>query len=914
MIRLLVACLLLVALGPAQHRVIDADELARLLGGRTATCPRPLPFATAPVRSWTRPGVPGPGVDSVIRDDFPCNDDVTGGCRQNGPAIAADEQGNFVIAWYGFSGGDTDVRFRLYDSSGAPLGENQLINTDYAMRWQSDPAAAMRSDGSFLFSWEDRRAFGNSDIFSQRYAPDGERLGDNFRVSDSGVPGDQIISGVHVAPNGVSLLAWDDRRFGITGDIFAQFLNPDGSPLDTNFRVNDDPLGMANQYEPHVRGDDSGRFVVVWMDGRGHNAYDWNIFAQRFDASGSRLGSNLQVTVDDSIQWAPGIGVAPSGRFIACWDDRRRSQWDVYAQVYDAAGEQVGDNFRVSTDPGSVDQFSSTAAGNRYDEFLVIWTDRRSGEDIYARRFDAAGQPLGDEFLLNDESGGVGRGEPTAIARPDGGYWVAWVDGRKGDLDVYAQRVARSGQLVGANFRVNSDTASSLQRVSSIDMDARGTCIVAWEDERGADTDIYRVLFDSTGTRVGANLRVNDDGPGSSQYYAAAAAGNGRYFVTWTDFRNDFNIYGQFMDRDGNPVGANFPVNSETGGIKWYSYCAMDDSNRAIAVWMDTRSTDGYKIRARRFDPDGNPVGPDFHVGEEGVTQVYASVAVNPGGRHLVSWMDYRDGSGAKPSIYCQLFAPDGSRIGTNVRVNDDAGEHYQGYPVGAVADDGSFAVVWEETRNDGYDVYLQWFDSTGARVGGNIGVDNSPADCYSPTCDFDSHGRLAVLFNDEREREGSPQIYCQRFRADRSRISGNQRLSNPDLFPGNHHWTVGRSIAVSDRLVAAAWTDNRRSQGWDIYAKLTDWNLVGIAELPASPKAGLRVLPTVTGGRVRLQTPGMEFPGCVTLYDLAGREVLRRQVQPGLVDLDIAHLPSGVYHVHVTDGETVLHTRLVLR
>src|SRR5512136_1942699 len=115
------------------------------------------------------------------------------------------------------------------------------------MGWQGEPSSAMGPDGRFLFCWNDRRDIGNSDLFGQRFDAAGARLGDNFRVSDSAAGGDQIESGAWIAPNGVALLAWDDRRFGLYGDIFAQFLNPDGSPFDTNFRVNDDDINQANQ-------------------------------------------------------------------------------------------------------------------------------------------------------------------------------------------------------------------------------------------------------------------------------------------------------------------------------------------------------------------------------------------------------------------------------------------------------------------------------------------------------------------------------------------------------------------------------------------------------------------------------------------------------------------------------------------
>ena len=415
----------------------DMGRPGQLIRMRTADNPRPLPNGrTAPPKHLTwgaglGAGGEGQGAYGVIRDDFLCNDDTASGCSQRAPKLGVDAAGNFAVSWYEFRDGDADAWFQRLDSAGSKIGVNGRLNTDITMGWQGDPSSAMGPDGRFLFCWEDRRDIGNSDLFVQRFDAAGARLGDNFRVSDSAAPGDQSMSGAWIAPGGVALLAWDDRRFGITGDIFAQFLNPDGSPMDTNFRVNDDPVGDANQYEPAVSGDSSGRFVVAWMDGRGQGGPDdWNVFCQRFNSQGQRLGANIQVTTDTGIQWYPDVSCGASGVFVVTWDDGRNGNWDVYGQRYDANGNPVGGNFKVNDDAGSTDQYSSAVAVNKYGEFIVVWTDDRGGEDdVYARRYDVNGNPLGSSFRLSDVGTGA-QSDPSIEARPDGGYWTAWADAR----------------------------------------------------------------------------------------------------------------------------------------------------------------------------------------------------------------------------------------------------------------------------------------------------------------------------------------------------------------------------------------------------------------------------------------------------------------------------------------------------
>lgn len=887
-------------------------DIQDMLRRRSAGEPRPLPHTCVPMRTSRSSPAGGcsPVIDSVIRDDFLCNDDETSGCEQRSPEIAVDPTGRFVVCWYEFRDGDADIWLQRFDAGGTPVGRNIRINTDITFGWQGDPAAAMAADGSFMFSWEDRRDIGNSDVFGQRFDASGNRLGDNFRISDSAAAGDQDMSSCSFAPDRSALVVWDDRRNGLTGDIFGQFLDPNGNPRGGNFRVNDDAVGQANQYEPDVGCDSLGRYVVVWMDGRGLNAYDWNIFGQRFDINGNRLGSNFQVTVDESIQWVPRVGVAPTGRFMVCWDDRRRGQYDVYAQLFVENGQPQGSNFRVNNDAGVADQSGGDVAANRFGEYLVVWTDRREGNaDIYCQRFLPDGSPIGSNMKVNDDVGTTNQLAPTVAAAADGGYWVGWIDERSGNPDIYCRRLDRNGSAVSPSFRVNDDTGSAHQRVSSIAMERGGQIYIAWEDERNGSTDAYGCLLDAAGNQQGPNRRLNDDGQGGAgQYYCAVGAGKGKFVVTWTDDRAGLDIYGQFIDSSGQPVGQNFRVNSDTGNaFQWYSFSSMDTLNRSIVVWMDTRNGP-FQIFGRLFDAAGVPTGPDFCVQDVLTYGYYASVARNETGRFVCAWMDYREDN--EPNIYCQVFREDGSRVGSNFRVNDDRGRNYQGYPACAIASDGTFVVAWEDTRNGDCDVYLQWFDSTGTALAENqrVNDDQTTTDCYSPSCVFSPDHCLAVMFNDERETAGNPQVYCQVFRPDRTRNGLNRKVNNANLFPKNHHWTVGQSVAASSGTLAFAWTENRRHRGWDIFAKLTDWEIVGLCE----SSSGLP--PVVCAGTLMVRRGSrVSFPGGrgVHVYDHLGRQILFQRGESTVVDFDLQELGAGVYFV--MDNDRTLRVRLLV-
>lgn len=846
--------------------------------------------------------------DSVIKNDFILNDDTRGGCSQRTPKIASNSISSFVICWCEFRDGDADIWYQLYDSSGVALGCNQRVNTDITMGWQGDPAVAGSPNGNFIFTWEDRRQLGNSDIFAQRFDRNGNRLGDNFRINDSTAAGDQSISAVSVAPSGITLIVWDDRRNGITGDIYGRFLNPDGSPRGNDFRINDDPLNYGNQYEPDIGSDDSNRFVVVWMDGRDGN---WNIYGQRFNCNGTRINSNFRVTAQESIQWSPRIAVGPAGNFVVTWNDRRRNQWDVYAQIYDTSGSPVDTNFRVNCDASNADQLLGDVAINRYGEFIVVWSDKRNGnEDVYAQIFNSAGIRITSEFKINDDISSSSHISPTVIALSDGGYYIAWADARHGNLDIYCQRITRSGSKIGTNFRVNDDSSSSHQRVSSVGQERfNRMTLVAWEDERNGNCDIYATVIDRFGTPVLQNFRVNDDPSGvSSHFYPSSAGGNKRFIVCWYDSRQGGDIYAQMLNDVGSKIGDNFLVNEgNIGAFQWYPFCAMDTYNRAAIVWMDYRQTFS-KIYARLYDENGNPAGPEFRVGDspESIPEVFASVAMNSDGYWVVSWMDYRNGN---PDIYCQLFTPHGEKIGSNKRVNLDGSNVLQSYPACAIDDNRNIAIAWEDKRNGSYDIYLQLLDSLGNLIGINERVNDNPpgnSDCYSPSCAFDETGRLAVIFNGEFENIGNPQIFCQRFRSDGTKIGYNQKINEPNLFPNNSHWTVGQSVIANSEFIIFTWTDNRRHQGWDISCKVTDWKLIGIQELTyQDPKYHSERVHTIGTFLIRQRNKisfSLRDATTICIYSICGSLISKLNVTGKINPISIDYLAPGIYFLNIQD------------
>jgi hypothetical protein len=268
-------------------------------------------------------------------------------------------------------------------------------------------------------------------------------------------------------------------------------------------------------------------------------------------------------------------------------------------------------------------------------------------------------------------------------------------------------------------------------------------------------------------------------------------------------------------------------------------------------------------------------------------------------------------------SIFGQVYDSAGNAVGPNFRANDNTGSAYMGYPAVACDSAGNFVVAWEDGRagND-VDIAAQRFDRNGTRLGTNFVVDNAPplTDQYSPSCAIDPQGRFIVLWNDWRAPGSNPEIYVQRYDADGSPWGGNAVINDPDLFYYNHHWSMQRSVAASTSRLYFSWTDNRRHRGFDTYNKITDWNLVGIAEHsnPRTPEPlSLQVWPSVLSGDglVRLQvTPGT--PVTVDVLDVSGRRV-GNPIRLTPTAYRLPHLSCGAYFVVARSGERKAITKI---
>jgi predicted nucleotidyltransferase len=187
------------------------------------------------------------------------------------------------------------------------------------------------------------------------------------------------------------------------------------------------------------------------------------------------------------------------------WALRQQSWSTIYWSVQAVDGAFAGSSFapeqalvgvtpvpgeatRVCTAPGH--QTSVRLASDRADGAIVTWQDERNGNsDIYAHHILAEGVvdptwPADGRALCTAEGAQTG---PQVVPDGAGGAIVAWQDDRAGNSDIYAQHVLASGAVDPAwpaDGRAVCSVAGG-QTGFTICSDEASGAVIAWYENRG---------------------------------------------------------------------------------------------------------------------------------------------------------------------------------------------------------------------------------------------------------------------------------------------------------------------------------------------------------------------------------------------------------------------------------------------
>ena len=447
---------------------------------------------------------------------------------------------------------------------------------------QTAPAVAMDADGDFIITWQSEVKDGTtststSDIYARRFTPVGWTANPQFVMED----GTEIQS---VMP---------------FGDAF--LVNAQNS--DTN------PTSNGSQTEPAIGMDYDGNFVICWVD-TSQDLSDYNeVWTQRYNRDGSRIGSAFNVVDltdgrETNIHSDPYVSLSNDGHILVTWDETNSVGYatgngpvvsNVWAKLF------APDNQIISTwDAGAIAS-ESTSAFDVENNFIISGT-ALTGDDSITGQTSSA-NVYATQYSINDNN--------TAISVYRSTYRVNSASFDPNNTPTWSGHQSNSQAMIDADGDVKvtyegygPDTSFELNLNASYFSDLVNNT---------TNPDLIPFLGDISpvwGTRGSAWLNesagINGDIDAAIEYILVSAIDNGANAEQVGRLRMILNEKAAIYRGDPN-------------GIMYTSLHATDDDAEADFLESDTivnverdSTNQRYLIKIPRTIPDLQSTGGDF--------------------------------------------------------------------------------------------------------------------------------------------------------------------------------------------------------------------------------------------------------------------------------------------------------------
>jgi Peptidase M10 serralysin C terminal len=342
----------------------------------------------------------------------------------------------------------------------------------------------------------------------------------------------------------------------------------------------------------------------------------------------------------------------------------------IAAQRFSADGKKIGEELLLDNDLSGQSTYPSITALSD-GGYAVAWETAQGGSlldqtDVYTRTFDADGTPRGDSIKVHSFSR-EDQHSASVSATENGGYTITWSSYGGPDVDVwndvFLRRFDAEGKPLGAGKQVNTFTELD-QYSSQATTLSNGNVLVIWDSEHGGNdypsyaTDGVRArIYTQAGKALTREFMVvgENDGFDGVTDIGVAALADGRFVISWFESSIDadnnvfFEVRGQIFGNDGAKQGGSFLVDISDNHVPRHTTIAtLDDGSFVIAWDQFARNSEGLdEVFARVYDADGKARGATFRVNPPSgdTSQEFPDIqALDGGGFMVVYQSDYADG------------------------------------------------------------------------------------------------------------------------------------------------------------------------------------------------------------------------------------------------------------------------------
>ncbi|KIC20046.1 hypothetical protein RA20_10790, partial [Leisingera sp. ANG-Vp] len=567
--------------------------------------------------------------------------------------IAVLDDDSFMITWESYTAAhysSSEIVARVFDLDGTVIEghfstedevaeisvQDLLANDDLGNRGDlifalpeavSEHGAALRYDAATGTVFYDP-----SEAEALQALAEGEALEDSFSYTLTGADGSTSTASVTVVVRGQKdvVVASDDRLFS------------HGPVQDMSLDSTGEWTISAAERENHIASDlahlEGGGFVVVGArDGDSFSLSKKDgVWGQIFDASGSEVTAQFQISNVDGYYKTPKVADIGNGQFAVVWEvhgslrDGDSSfgplHRHVKARIYNEDGSPVTDVFLAAA--SETERLSDPqVAGIGDGKFVVSWhardTQHKPPEKINAAVFDENGTRLTEDFPVSQSWESAGDiHSVTALA--DGRFTVAWQYDSLDDStkETYFRIFEEDGQAVTGEMLVATGHGANYAYVETAPREDGGF-IILWEDTDYVQIELKATIYDASGSVEVEDITLSTSSSSSNftTLPDVEFLPNGQFVAVWNDKSEHPSIDGdvseiwaRVFNADGSPATEIILVNDQIQGYQLGARVAVAGEDSFVITWHspDAEGTGSSEARAKIFSFDGTVVEEAF--------------------------------------------------------------------------------------------------------------------------------------------------------------------------------------------------------------------------------------------------------------------------------------------------------------
>jgi len=498
----------------------------------------------------------------------------------------------------------------------------------------------------------------------------------------------------------------------------------------------------------------------------------------------------------------------------------------------------------VVTEAGN--QWNARVTTDGHHGAIIVWQDRRDGitDKLFIQRVAANGTLLWSEGGIPLALTPGYQYYPSIVEDGNGGAFIAWQDNRSGvGYDIYMQHVDGDGEMLLPDDGLAVCTAAGHQYYPTLVRGPGEEVIVAWQDKRAGNFDIYAQRVNTTGKALwGKNGALVCGSKADQVDPVMTTDGSGGAIIAWTDYRHNSgfaDIYTQKVNWNG---GTAWELNgiavSQASNNQWNPQVVSDGGGGVYVVWQDRRNSFYDIVYAQKFDSLGTAAWlvnglPMTDV--EG-NQYYPRAADDGLGGVVIVWQDNR--SGTDYDIYAQRVNSGGQLLWSGSGREVSSAPAHQYYPR-IVHQGNSFVIVWQDRRDGSFDIYAQRLNISGENqwTSDGVAVTMSQFDQYIPDLASDGLEGAVICWADFKMGKGATDIFANRIGANGLLAGGTFRTMSQDSLnkrgvrirkkkvampnEGNVRDSVfGRGVFSQGMIIGVERPDSAKRYGWIYYRR----------------------------------------------------------------------------------------------